>query len=178
MAHFAGLASKLQNLKEQPNCHSDVGGNSYAKMLFRQPSTIIRQLKNMTTHSDKLKGQFSYNKKQVLWLTDMTEQEYHDFQTDTAKAWADRNWADVYNTDNLIVTNTFWGWWKYNWNKADDDCIIAVLYTIQSNARFTRYRELHQYVFNTACVEQQYLLADFKSLRRQIDVELKHGFPT
>ena len=125
------------------------------------------------THANKLKGQFDYNTKQVLWLTDMTDMEYQNFQIDTAKAWIDRYWADVYEGDTLIGSSLFWKWWAYAWHHADDTVILPILYATPPNGRHSSYRAMHQYIFNQANEDQQWLMQDFKNLRPEFEKEIK-----
>lgn len=124
------------------------------------------------THSDTLKAQFTYNRLQVLWLTDMTEEEYSNFQIDTAKAWADRYWSDAYDVDKLLASSNFWNWWTYSWQTADDLYFIKLLYAKEPLQRYSSYRKLHQYVFNHASTHQQLLLKDFRTVKESIQQEI------
>ena len=139
MALFAGFAQRLLNLNEPLKTHP-------------------------MTHTETLKGQFNYNRKQVLWLTDMTEEEYNNFQIDTAKAWTERYWTDVYDVDQLLTSTLFWQWWGYTWNDIDERSMLRQLYSIEPPHRHSSYRAMHQYIFNPASSEQQSMIHDFRSL--------------
>lgn len=121
-------------------------------------------------HAEKLKSQFTYNRKQVLFLTGISEQEYQNLQIDTARAWIERYCYGL-SIDALLNCTLFWKWWNYMWNEADDDAILSQVYEAES--KYYTYRMLHQYVFDNASVRQQQLLGDFKAMRYDFELEMK-----
>ncbi len=125
------------------------------------------------THAKQLKAQFSYNRKQVMWLTGMNEAEYINFQVDTAKAWVDRYWADIIDADSLFACAMFWSWWHFAWDQADDTMIITPLFSIKKQERHTSYRAMHQYIFNESSQEVQWLIADFRNMRSEFEKDIK-----
>ncbi len=148
MALFAGFAQRLLNLNEPLKSHP-------------------------MTHADTLQGQYSYNRKQVLFLARITEEEYQNFHIDTAKAWVERFWNGIYDDNELLNSSTFWKWWNYSWNHADENIVIPALYAVNPVARHTTYRAMHQYVFNLASPDMRFLMEDFKSLKDEFDRECK-----
>jgi len=127
-------------------------------------------------HADYIKYQFDYNRKQVFWLTKINEQQYESFQIDTGKAFAERYLQGKIDTDALMKTKLFWQWWCYMWNNADEKFIIAELYRIFSakpELCYGYYRELHQYVFAEGTNDFEILMADFRNLRDQFEIEIK-----
>lgn len=124
------------------------------------------------THSEELKAQFDYNRKQVLWLTKLSEEQYSNFQIDTAKAFVEMHFAGVINIDQLLDTKLFWKWWNYMWNDADDKWILHRLYHTREGA-YCEYRIQHQYVFDQKSADLKLMLQDFRSMRPAFDEEIK-----
>lgn len=127
-----------------------------------------------TPRISKLLAQNRYNKKSVLYLTTMTEEQYNNFQIDTARAWLEFYWGGLLSIDNLYRTNIFWRWWICAWNEADDKFILKALYDTHNSKRNSRYRELHQYVFDTNSMYQQFLMSDFRHMRVQFEREMRN----
>src|SRR5438309_1137907 len=111
------------------------------------------------------KSQFRYNKMQVLYLTGISDEQYNNFQIDMAKAWVEFYWQNIIDTKVLLNTTIFWRWWVLQWNGIDDRSILQTLYTTPPAQRHTKYRELHQYVFDADNLLQQYMTKDFRSMR-------------
>ncbi len=123
-------------------------------------------------YADKLKSQFTYNRKQVLFLTGVSEHEYRNFQVDTASAWIERYCPGI-NHDLLIGCSLFWKWWNYQWNDADDQYILAKLYAAKS--KYIAYRQLHQYVFDMSDTHAKQMMDDFKSMRYDFEIAIKNN---
>jgi hypothetical protein len=127
-----------------------------------------------TPRTSKLLAQNRYNKKSVLYLTTMTEDQYNNFQIDTARAWLEFYWSGVLSIDDLYRTKIFWRWWMCAWNEADDKFILPALYSTHKSKRNTRYRELHQYVFDSNSLHQQFIMADFRHMRGEFENEMRN----
>lgn len=121
----------------------------------------------------RTRGQFKYNRQQVLYLTGMCQEQYNNFQIDTAKAWVERYWQKIMNVDALLNTTSFWQWWMYQWNVIDDKCIVAALYDVEKEKRLSFYRQLHQYVFQDNSADQDYLMHDFRAMRKEFEKQMK-----
>jgi hypothetical protein len=118
-------------------------------------------------------SQFEYNKMQVLYLTGMTSEQYITFQIDTAKAWVEFYCKNIIDTQALLITSTFWGWWVLQWNNVDDGDILKALYCVPQALRHAQYRQLHQYVFDANNVLQRYMAKDFTCMVSYFEKEIK-----
>lgn len=126
------------------------------------------------SNAQELKSQFTYNRKQVLFLTAITEQEYENFRIDTARAWVERFFRNI-DVDALMSNcSLFWKWWNYNWNTLDDNGIVEQLYGYSAGSRYVAYRQMHQMVFEANSTETEQLISDFKSMRYDFEVEMKN----
>lgn len=128
------------------------------------------------THAQTLRGQFNYNRKQVLWLTGLSPEHYEGFITDTAKGFVDQ-FEKLFNVDALLDTPFFWDWWHFMWNDADEVWILPALYATTNN-RYAEYRVLHQYIFDTECTQYKQFMADFMSLRQTFEKEISKRLKT
>lgn len=122
----------------------------------------------------RTRGQFKYNRQQVLYLTGMTQEQYNNFQIDTAKEWVERYYQSIMDTDRLLSTIMFWKWWMYHWSGIDDKMILSVLYDAPKKKRLMFYRQLHQYVFDDTDENQKYLITDFRHMRKEFEKEKKN----
>lgn len=105
-------------------------------------------METKTTHIQKQRAQFAYNRKQVLWLTAMTNEELNAFQFDTGLDWLQRYTNEQRELLNEIMRQPLiWKWWMLNWNRRDDDVCLRMLYTIEANGRAAYYRSMHQGIF-------------------------------
>lgn len=120
-----------------------------------------------------LKSQYRYNQTQVMYLTNVNEEAYHNFLIDTAKAWTTHYWQCIMDTETLLKTGLFWKWWARWWNDIDDRQILPSLYSTAPTKRYAVYRELHQYVFDNDNLNQQYMLKDFSSMKPDFEQEIK-----
>lgn len=128
-----------------------------------------------TAHAIKTRGQFKYNRAQILYLTGMDDQQFNNFQIDTAKAWVERYWQNLLDIDTLLNCVEFWRWWMYQWNLVDDRAIIQNLYVVHSNQRLAAYRQMHQYVFDGSDHLSELLSADFRAMRKDFDKAIKEN---
>lgn len=123
--------------------------------------------------ASRTRGQFKYNRQQVLFLTGMTQAQYNNFQIDTAKAWTERFFQRIMNTDALLNTTLFWQWWMYQWNCIDDKALLLSLYEMPKEKRHIYYRQLHQYVFDTTDNHQKHLMNDFRHMQKEFEKAMK-----
>ena len=121
-------------------------------------------MNNNTTHTQQLKADFASNKKQILWLTKMSEEQYLNFRSDMAKAFVEANYRQE-QWGFVIASIAFCKWWIYNWNSIDDKWILEELYHINEPSRCSMYRMMHQYVFDNDDENQELLMKDFLSVR-------------
>lgn len=120
----------------------------------------------------KEKAQISYNKKQVCFLTGISENELMDFRLDMAKAWADHYWKHQVNVDALLTSEGFWAWWNWQWNSIDDKAIIQDMYGLNPESRYAYYRQTHQYVFDNSSNHQRHLMQDFADMLPSFKAEI------
>lgn len=118
-----------------------------------------------TTHIAQLRGQYAYNRKQVLWLTGMTDDDLFAFQMDQGL-----DWLQIYtHEDRLLLLEVMkqpliWKWWINQWNRLDNIFVISKLYECSAEERLYKYRSLHQTVFAAttptyALMEESYAIA-------------------
>jgi hypothetical protein len=119
---------------------------------------------SLNTHTQQLKADFTSNKKQVMWLTKTTEEQYNNFIVDTGKAFFEAHYKQT-DWDAIAASKSFWKWWFYNWNLIDDKYILSELYYTNEPNRYSQYRAMHQYVFDEDNANQRLLIADFLSIR-------------
>lgn len=122
-------------------------------------------------YAEKLKSQFTYNRKQVLFLTGITESEYQHFQIDMARAWLERHCTGI-DHDCLLNCSLFWKWWNYQWNDADDQSILERLYSASN--KYSAYRQMHQYVFEPEDTGAQQMISDFKAMRYDFEIAIRN----
>lgn len=116
------------------------------------------------THTQQLKANFSSNKKQILWLTKMNDEQYENFKLDTGRAFIELHYKTE-DVEQLCSSKAFWSWWQYNWNTIDDTLILEQIYATVASSRAYMYRALHQYVFDNNDDAQELLMKDFLSVR-------------
>ncbi|HNP24652.1 MAG TPA: hypothetical protein PKM63_21735 [Panacibacter sp.] len=119
-----------------------------------------------------IKQQYSYNTKQVLFLTGMNEDQFFGFMTDTAYAWLEHYWANVIDIKALIECSEFLAWWKLQWYERDDREYVKKLYHEWPALRNYFYRVCHQTVFNDRFPMTQFLFADFRERRKDFELAI------
>ena len=107
-----------------------------------------------------LNAQFSYNKKQILFLTKIDEDAYDSFVQTTGLDWLEQ-FVKYVDVRELSVNPYFWAWWKYQWNM-DDTKFIDLLYETKEG-KLWYYRTLHQYCFDDKQKPAKNLMDDFIS---------------
>lgn len=102
------------------------------------------------THIDFVRGQYAYNRKQVLWLTGITEDELNNLIYETGEAWITAHIGnDQEMASYLLAQEEIWNWWKNEWHRRDA-CNLPALYDIYQRHPGEckgRYRMLHQETF-------------------------------
>lgn len=82
------------------------------------------------THTGRLRGQYRYNKFQVLYLTGMTVEQLHEFQFNMGCEWLmhytsrNRDFVDTMMREKLV-----WDWWKNEWYRTDVE-LLPRLYEV------------------------------------------------
>jgi hypothetical protein len=123
--------------------------------------------------ANQIKAQYAYNKKNLLYLAGVSEDDYGKFQMDTAIEWLEKYWHGVINTDALLNTKLFWNWFTCVWSEADDRFIVNQLYTTPKPSRWCLYRQLHQYVFDDNDRFQIIMHKDFRAMQKEFLREMK-----
>lgn len=105
-------------------------------------------MENNITHIQQLRAQYAYNRKQVLWLTGMTDEELSGFQLDTGMDWLTHYTCEAkYLLEQLMREPMIWRWWINEWNLRDDALYLAQLYRFGGKEANAMYRSMHQAVF-------------------------------
>lgn len=102
------------------------------------------------THIDRMRGQYNYNRKQVLFLTGMTEAQYAQLMFDTGVEWLCQYTGDDEEMLRMVLSQpVVWQWWKNEWNRRDDEFLPALFrkYEQCKNECNALYRMHHQQTF-------------------------------
>ena len=103
-----------------------------------------------TSHIAQVRGQYAYNRKQVLYLTGMSDAMVSQFQFDTGLQWLTQ--YCIHEDDMLrwlLSQPLIWKWWLNEWNRRDDE-FLSLLYSYYENCPdeiMMRYHRLHKEVF-------------------------------
>lgn len=119
----------------------------------------------------RLRGESNYNRKQVLYLCGITEDQYYAFMHGTLFDWL-ATYQPLYDGEEWMNSEALLNWWRFQWYRMDD-AILVDLYHAPANQRWYFYRHLHQDVFNNQQLCAIQLLDDFRNLRSRFEAELK-----
>lgn len=103
---------------------------------------------SQTTHIDDVRIERDYERKQVLWLTKMTEEELDGFMFETGIAWMEK--FLVMHPDlakELLGYEELWQWWRNEWARVDHWQVLPQLYKAHATGRYAEYRMAHQQIF-------------------------------
>lgn len=123
----------------------------------------------MSNKKQSLKSVYDHNKKQVLWLTGTTEEQYFSFMTETAFSWLEHYYKNIININALIESDMFLQWWKAHWYLRDDRMFLNLLYRDAPHLRYMKYRQYHQYVFDCKMPETINTQKDFRAMRSNFE---------
>lgn len=101
-------------------------------------------------HIRRVQGQYDYKRKQVLYLTGMTDEELSHFQFDTGVEWLTRFTGDTPEVlAPLMRQEIIWKWWVNEWNRRDEQYLPSIYAGYMESKKETvgRYRALHQKPF-------------------------------
>ena len=81
----------------------------------------------MSTHIDKMRGQYNYNRMQVLYLTGMSHEQLCNMQFDMGMQWLRKYALPTEITDAkdeemlswILSQPIIWKWWVNEWNRRD-----------------------------------------------------------
>lgn len=140
-----------------------------------KPQLNVSELGSGANHRQQLTGQFANNRKAVLWLCSITEQQYTDFMISTLADWVDWMLPSLRGNSkpslNLIEGKLIGNWWQFNWNNADHTWILSKLYAAPAADCYYMYRQCHQLIFNTSTDQFRYLSEDFAMLLPDFEKE-------
>lgn len=119
----------------------------------------------MNTPTIKLNQQYSYNIKQVLFATQMDNEELGHLIMETADTWLRRFFKGKIDHYAVLNNDAFMKWWKMHWFDRDDRFFIAEVYAAPEDFRFAKYRQLHQMVFFLLQPTTQYMYQDFLDMK-------------
>lgn len=98
----------------------------------------------------QVRAEYSYNRMQVLWLTNMDDGMLRQFQFDTGLQWLTTYTADDEDILRWILNQPLvWKWWINEWNRRDEQ-YLPILYKQHMRQREETvfiYRSLHQSCF-------------------------------
>jgi len=118
-------------------------------------------------------AQYRYNKKQVLFLTGIEEDEYNHFICETAETWLRLNFDHRVDSMKMVGSLDFWRWFKMHWEDLDDRFFLQELYNQPESYRLCKYRILHQIIFDNTATVTQYLNDDFLDMFKTFKYESK-----
>lgn len=100
------------------------------------------------SHTARMRGQYNYNRLQVLWLTGMSHEDLSTFQFETGIAWLSAHTGETQPELRLVLQQpVIWAWWLNAWHRRDDACNLKMLYGTAPASRQAQYRSWHQEVF-------------------------------
>ena len=120
-----------------------------------------------------LQSQYNYNTKQILFLCQMTEQEYNDFIMEMAETWLNRMFGHLPDKEQLLGSVTFWKWFKMHWQDRDDRYFLDALYNTVESYRYVKYRQMHQCIFDKEGTVSNFLYNDFLDMYKTFSHETK-----
>lgn len=131
-------------------------------------------MKYQNNHAAALRGQQHYNRKQVLYLTGLTEQQLTEMQMFLLSEWLSY-FHPVHTPDEWMCSEGLWQWWQYMWADLDEEVLPFLYDGLENNGqRLTVYRISFQQIFNTTVTPTaKALMADFNSLKSNFIKELK-----
>src|SRR5699024_6578113 len=109
----------------------------------------LMKINTKTSYMDQLRGQYSYNRKQVLYLTGMDDKDLLRFQESLLIDWLQVHTLEERETLEPLFDNTLiWKWWINEWNRRDESIVLPNLYHFNTEEQLMRYRQFHQVVFS------------------------------
>lgn len=130
-------------------------------------------MKYANNHAAAIRGQQHYNRKQVLFLTGMSEQQLADMQMFLLSEWLSY-FHPVHTPDEWLCSEALWNWWQYMWADWDEQVLPGMYMQSNQVNRLANYRVHVQQVFNTNYnPTAKQLMADFNSLKNDFIKELK-----
>jgi hypothetical protein len=141
------------------------------------PPTALKSfsMKYQNNHAAALRGQQQYNRKQVLYLTGLTDQQLTQMQMFLLSEWLSY-FHPAHTPDEWMCSEGLWKWWLYVWNDLDEQVLPAMYNQGNQVNRLANYRLHVQQVFNANYnTTAKQLMADFKSLITDFEKELKRA---
>jgi len=123
----------------------------------------------MNTPKIKISQQYDYNVKQVLFATQMTQEELGHLIHETADTWLRRFFNGKIDHDAMLQSDAFRKWWRMHWLDRDDRCILDFIWEEPEDYRFAKYRSLHQIVFYLLNPIAQHLYQDFLDMQHHFE---------
>ncbi len=131
-------------------------------------------MKYENNHAAALRGEQHYNRKQVLYLTGMSEQQLTDMQYFLLSEWLSY-FHRSHTPEEWLIGEGIFKWWVYVWNEGDEQ-VLPKLYALSGKqyACLACYRRGHQYIFDPINNPQAgRALIDFNSLADDFIKEMK-----
>jgi hypothetical protein len=96
-------------------------------------------------HIEFMRRQYSYNLKQVLWLTKMSEELWKQLVFEQGIKWLTLHTGETGERLRVLLSQpTVWDWWLNNWRIMDSETFLPALYHVPAAERAVRYREMHE----------------------------------
>lgn len=117
-------------------------------------------------HTRVVRSQFRANRKEVLFLTGMTDEALTHFQRATVVQWLLFQGNMQEETFALMRTRSeVWDWWMYYWNLRDEGLLPSLYRQFITEARRFDYIVHHNRVFVPTSSFGQDLITSFKHLK-------------
>lgn len=96
------------------------------------------------SHKREIQAIDSQNRRIVLRLTGLTEEQYVNLQLDTAREYLlEMLGEDPMGIEHILAGRIFWTWFINRWNRQDAAMVIPALYHEEPRNRAERYRIMH-----------------------------------
>lgn len=122
------------------------------------------------SHIAQMRAQYAYNRKQVLWLTGMSDEELSNHQFEEGLAWLTAyTGGEEEATAALMLEPLIWKWWTNEWNRRDDGQYLSCLYDVAHQpplAVKSLYLGLHARIYIQYTPPYVLLAHSFKKLKR------------
>lgn len=102
------------------------------------------------SHTDNCAAQYAADRKAILFLTGMTEEQYSHFVYETGVEWLTNYTKQSEELTRLFMQEPLiWKWWCNEWGRRDAKNLAALYYSyeVAKSEVLARYRMMHQEVF-------------------------------
>ena len=116
-----------------------------------KPSSIVKEIEVMTgggiaplpTHIEAMRREYLYMRKQIIWLTGISYEDYQNLMYDTALRWL-TEYTNLANVSAVLAQPEVWKWWLLEWDLRDHTHNLHKLYNIPRQMRGGLYKTWHR----------------------------------